>query len=100
MLDMKEIKAVVVSSPDHWHPLHTILACQAGKDVYVEKPVSVYLEEGRLMVEATRRYKRIVQVGTQQRSGLHFQKAVELVRNGTIGEVSFIRTWNYGNSLP
>ena len=100
VLEMKEINAVVVSSPDHWHPLHTILACQAGKDVYVEKPVSVCLEEGRLMVEATRRYKRIVQVGTQQRSGLHFQKAVELVRNGTIGKVSFIRTWNYGNSFP
>ena len=97
---MKEIQAVVVSSPDHWHPLHTILACQAGKDVYVEKPVSVCLEEGRLMVEAARRYKRIVQVGTQQRSGLHFQKAVELIRNGAIGKVSFIRTWNYGNSLP
>ena len=100
MLEMKEIQAVVVSSPDHWHPLHTILACQAGKDVYVEKPVSVCLEEGRLMVEAARRYKRIVQVGTQQRSGLHFQKAVELVRNGAIGKVSFIRTWNYGNSFP
>src|SRR5688572_17614045 len=100
VLEMKEINAVVVSSPDHWHPLHTILACQAGKDVYVEKPVSVCLEEGRLMVEATRRYKRIVQVGTQQRSGVHFQKAVELVRNGTIGTVSFIRTWNYGNSFP
>ena len=100
VLEMKEIQAVVVSSPDHWHPLHTILACQAGKDVYVEKPVSVCLEEGRLMVEAARRYKRIVQVGTQQRSGLHFQKAVELVRNGAIGKVSFIRTWNYGNSFP
>ena len=100
VLEMKEIQAVVVSSPDHWHPLHTILACQAGKDVYVEKPVSVCLEEGRLMVEAARRYKRVVQVGTQQRSGLHFRKAVELVRNGAIGKVSFIRTWNYGNSFP
>jgi predicted dehydrogenase len=100
LLEMKEIQAVVVGSPDHWHPLHTVLACQAGKDVYVEKPISVYLEEGRLMVEAARRYKRIVQVGTQQRSGLHFQKAVELVRNGHIGKVSFIRTWNYGNSFP
>ena len=100
LLDMKEIQAVVVASPDHWHPLHTILACQAGKDVYVEKPVSVYLEEGRRMVEAARRYKRIVQVGTQQRSGLHFQKAVDLIRNGAIGKVSLIRTWNYGNSYP
>jgi predicted dehydrogenase len=97
---MKEIQAVVVATPDHWHPLQTILACQAGKDIYVEKPVSVYLEEGRRMVEAARRYKRIVQVGTQQRSGLHFQRAVSLIRNGAIGKVSFIRTWNYGNSYP
>jgi predicted dehydrogenase len=100
LLEMKEIHAVVVASPDHWHALHTILACQAGKDVYVEKPVSVYLEEGRRMVQAARRYNRIVQVGTQQRSGLHFQKAVELIRSGAIGKVSFIRTWNYGNSFP
>src|SRR5262245_59201932 len=100
LLEMKEIQAVVVASPDHWHALHTIFACQTGKDVYVEKPVSVYLEEGRQMVEAARRYKRIVQVGTQQRSGLHFQEAVDLIRNGHIGKVSFIRTWNYGNSFP
>jgi len=100
LLEMREIQAVVVSSPDHWHPLHTILACQAGKDVYVEKPVSVCVEEGRRMVDAARRYQRIVQVGTQQRSGVHFQKAVELVRSGYIGKVSFIRTWNYGNSFP
>lgn len=100
LLEMKEIQAVVVASPDHWHALHTILACQAGKDVYVEKPISVYLEEGRRMVKAARRYKRIIQVGTQQRSGLHFQEAVGLIRNGHIGQVSFIRTWNYGNSFP
>src|SRR5258706_6193684 len=100
LLEMKEIQAVVVASPDHWHPLLTIFACQAGKDVYVEKPVSVYLNEGRRMVEAARRYKRVVQVGTQQRSGIHFQKAVDLIRNGAIGKVSFIRTWNYGNSFP
>lgn len=100
LLALQEIQAVVVSSPDHWHPLHTVLACQAGKDVYVEKPVSVYLAEGRRMVEAARRYRRIVQVGTQQRSGLHFQKAVKLVQDGQIGKVSFIRTWNYGNVLP
>ena len=100
VLEMKEVQAVVVSSPDHWHALHTVMACQAGKDVYVEKPISVYLEEGKQMVEAARRYQRIIQVGTQQRSGLHFQKAVELIRNGYIGKVSFIRTWNFGNSFP
>jgi predicted dehydrogenase len=100
ILDMREINAVVVSSPDHWHALQTILACQAGKDVYVEKPVSVYLEEGRRMVQAARKYQRVVQVGTQQRSGIHFQKAVELIRQGHIGKISLVRTWNYGNSFP
>lgn len=100
VLDMKDVQAVVVSSPDHWHPLQTILACEAGKDVYVEKPISVYLREGRRMVEVARRQKRVVQVGTQQRSGVHFQKAVELIRKGHIGKVSFVRTWNYGNAFP
>jgi predicted dehydrogenase len=100
VLEMKEIDAVVVSSPDHWHPLHTILACQAGKDVYVEKPISVYLHEGRLMVNATRKYNRVVQVGTQQRSGVHFQRAIELLHQGYIGKVSFVRTWNFGNTFP
>jgi predicted dehydrogenase len=100
VLDMKDIQAVVVSSPDHWHPLQTILACEAGKDVYVEKPISVYLREGRRMVDVARRQKRVVQVGTQQRSGVHFQKAVELIRKGHIGKVSFVRTWNYGNAFP
>lgn len=100
LLDMKEIDAVVVSSPDHWHPLQTIMACQAGKDVYVEKPISVHLEEGRRMVQAARKYQRVVQVGTQQRSGLHFQKAVKLLHEGYIGKISFVRSWNYGNSFP
>jgi len=100
VLDMKEVQALVVSSPDHWHALQTTLACEAGKDVYVEKPTSVYLREGRRMVEAARRYKRVVQVGTQQRSGVHFQKAIELIHQGHIGKVSFVRTWNYGNVFP
>ena len=100
VLEMKEINVVVVSSPDHWHPLQVIMACQAGKDVYVEKPVSVYLEEGRHMVQAARKYQRVVQVGTQQRSGVHFQRAVELIRQGHVGKISLVRTWNYGNSFP
>jgi len=100
VLDMKEVQAVVVATPDHWHALQTILACESGKDVYVEKPISVYLREGRRMVEVARKQKRVVQVGTQQRSGVHFQKAVELIRKGHIGKVSFVRTWNYGNAFP
>jgi len=100
VLDRKDINVAIVATPDHWHALHTILACQAGKDVYVEKPISTTLEEGRRMVEAARKYNHVVQVGTQQRSGIHFQKAVQLVQDGFIGKVSFVRTWNYGNEYP
>jgi predicted dehydrogenase len=100
ILDDREIDAVIVASPDHWHALHTVMACQAGKDVYVEKPISVTVEEGRKMVQAARKYNRVVQVGTQQRSGDHYQKAAELVRGGQIGKVTFVRTWNFGNQMP
>ena len=100
VLDRKDIDAVVVATPDHWHSPAMIMACQAGKDVYVEKPISVTVEEGRRMVAAARRYNRVVQVGTQQRSGLHFQKAVEIVRSGKLGKISFVRTWNFGNQYP
>ncbi|HWB99363.1 MAG TPA: Gfo/Idh/MocA family oxidoreductase, partial [Bryobacteraceae bacterium] len=85
LLDDKDIQAVVVSTPDHWHALLTIMACAAGKDVYVEKPLTLFVREGRWMVEAARRYNRVVQVGTQQRSGKHYQHARELLRSGYIG---------------
>ena len=98
VLDRNDVDAVVIASPDHWHALQTVMACQAGKDVYVEKPISVAIDEGRKMVEAARKYKRIVQVGTQQRSGVHFQKAVEVVQSGRLGKITFVRTWNYGNA--
>jgi predicted dehydrogenase len=100
ILDRKDIDAVVVAAPDHWHAVPTVLACQAGKDVYVEKPISTTIEEGKQMVAAARKYNRVVQVGTQQRSGLHFQKAVELIQDGMIGKVTFARTWNYSNDCP
>jgi predicted dehydrogenase len=100
VLDDKDIDVVIVATPDHWHALPTIMACQAGKDVYVEKPICVAIEEGKKMVEAARKYKRVVQVGLWQRSNLHFQKAVELVQNGLIGKVSYARTWNYSNIYP
>ncbi len=96
----KSVDAVAISTPDHWHPYMTIEACKAGKDVYVEKPICVAIEEGRKMVQAARKYNRVVQAGTQQRSGLHFQKATEIVRNGELGKVTFCRTWNYGNQDP
>jgi predicted dehydrogenase len=100
VLDRSDIDAVVIASPDHWHALMSVMACQTGKDVYVEKPISVTIDEGRKMVEAARKHKRIVQVGTQQRSGVHFQKAVEVVQSGRLGKITFVRTWNYGNSTP
>lgn len=100
VLDRKDVNAVVVAAPDHWHAQMTVMACQAGKDVYVEKPISTSVEEGRKMVRAARKYNRVVQVGTQQRSSPHFQKVVELIRGGRIGKISFVRTWNYGNQHP
>jgi predicted dehydrogenase len=100
VLDDKEIDVVIVATPDHWHALPTVMACQAGKDVYVEKPICVAVEEGKKMVEAARKYKRVVQVGLWQRSNLHFQKAVQLVQDGLIGKVSFVRTENYANIYP
>jgi predicted dehydrogenase len=74
----------------------TIEACKAGKDVFVEKPASVYVEEGKLMVEAARKYKRVVQAGTMQRSGGYFKKAAEIVKSGVLGEVTFVHTWQTG----
>ncbi|MGH9406551.1 MAG: Gfo/Idh/MocA family protein [Terriglobia bacterium] len=100
VLNRKDIDVIVVGTPDHWHPLVMVAACKAGKDVYVEKPISHTVDEGKLMVEAARKYNRVVQVGTQQRSGKHFQEAVRLVQAGIIGKVSFVRTWNYGNQYP
>src|SRR5262245_46928213 len=100
VLERKDVDAVIIATPDHWHALNTVMACQAGKDVYVEKPVSVTVAEGRKMVEAARRHSRIVQVGTQQRSGDHYQKAAEVIRSGQIGKVTYVRSWNFGNIAP
>ena len=91
----KSIDAVCIATPDHWHAYMTVEACKAGKDVYVEKPVSVTIDEATKMVEAARKYNRVVQAGTMQRSAMHFQKAVELVRSGELGKITFVRTWNY-----
>ena len=96
----KSIDIVGIGTPDHWHAYMTVEACKAGKDVYVEKPISVDVYEGQMMVKAARKYERIVQVGTQQRSGDHFQQVVELIRGGEIGDISFVRNWNYGNQFP
>ena len=93
ILDDSEIDAVVVSTPDHWHALPTILACEAGKDVYVEKPLSHTFQEGTAMIEAARQNNRVVQMGTQQRSGPHYKEAIEYVRSGKLGKIAFARGW-------
>ncbi len=93
LLEDKDVQAVVIATPDHWHALICVDACSAGKDVYVEKPISRCVREGRLMVEAARRNNRVVQVGIQQRSGTHFQRVVKAVQEGRIGKVHYIQTW-------
>ena len=100
LLEDKEVDAVVIATPDHWHALMFIEACNAGKDVYVEKPLATSIEEGQKMVAAARKYNRVVQAGTMQRSGVHFQQACEIVRSGKLGKVTFVRTWNYGLAKP
>jgi predicted dehydrogenase len=100
LLDDKTIDVVVNATPDHWHALPTVMACQAGKDVFVEKPVSVAVEEGKAMLAAAREHRRVVQVALWQRSNAHFQQAVRIVRGGLLGRVTFVRTWNYSNASP
>ena len=99
ILDRDDIDVVIVGTPDHWHALPTIMACQAGKDVYVEKPLATSIEEGRAMVDAARKYDRVVQVGTQFRSAEHMQEAVKIVRSGQLGNIRKVRTWAYHDSL-
>jgi len=87
VLDDKDINVVTIATPNHWHALQTIWACQAGKDVYVEKPVSHTILEGRKMVEAARKYKRVVQTGTQSRSSVAVLQAMGFMRDGGLGDI-------------
>lgn len=87
LLEADGTDAVVIATPNHWHALMTIWACQAGKDVYVEKPVSHNIWEGRKMVEAARKYNRIVQAGTQNRSDTGLQQAISHIQKGNLGKV-------------
>jgi predicted dehydrogenase len=95
LLERSDIDAVVVATPDHWHALVTLMACEAGKDVYVEKPLSLSIGEGRVMVDVARRTNRVVQMGTQQRSAPHFADAVDYVRSGKLGKIRLVKTWAY-----
>jgi predicted dehydrogenase len=91
LLARADIDAVIIATPDHWHALITIAACRAGKDVYVEKPMSHCIAEGRAMADAVKKYNRVLQVGNMQRSWRNFRHACELVRNGYIGEIREVK---------
>ena len=95
VIERKDVDVVLVCTPDHWHALPTVLACQEGKDVYVEKPLATTVAEGRAMVEAARRHGRVVQMGTQWRSGPHYQEAIEFVQSGKLGKIRQVRAWAY-----
>ncbi len=97
LLDDPEIDAISIASPDHWHGLQTIWACQAGKDVYIEKPLAWSIEEGRKIVDATRKYDRIVQIGTNFRSNRMTQKGIQLLQDGIIGDIYMGRATVFGH---
>jgi predicted dehydrogenase len=100
LLEDKDVDAVVIATPDHWHALMLIDACEAGKDVYVEKPLSLTVVEGRKMVETAERTKRVVQVGTNRRSWKSYRDMVELVRSGGIGHVTVAKAYHISNEWP
>lgn len=100
LLELKDIDAVHIATPDHWHAIITVMACQAGKDVYVEKPLAHNIKEGRAMVTAARRYNRVVQSGVQHRSAPHYREMQRIIQSGELGEVRFVRVWNYSNLSP
>lgn len=100
LLEQSDIDAVVIATPDHWHALQTIHACAAGKDVYVEKPLSLCVAEGRAMVEAVKRDKRVCQVGTQRRSSVMCREMAEFIRGGGIGKITVARAFHIQNEWP
>jgi predicted dehydrogenase len=93
VIENKDIDVVIVGTPDHWHCLPLVYACQAGKDVYIEKPLSNSIAESYVMLQAARKYKRVVQVGQQQRSGQHWQDAINFVKSGKLGKVRVAKCW-------
>ncbi len=100
LLEHRPMDAVLIATPDHWHAIQTVQACRAGLDVYVEKPLSLAVAEGRAMVTAARKHRRVVQTGSQQRSGPHYAEAVQLLRSGEIGEICHVEAGLERNSMP
>ena len=100
LLDRKDLDAIVIATPDHWHALQTVDACKAGKDVYCEKPLSLCVAEGRAMVKAARENKRVVQCGIQRLSSPFCAEAAEIVRSGGIGKVTAVRCFHVQNEWP
>jgi predicted dehydrogenase len=100
LLEEKDIDAVIVGTPDHWHALMTVAACEAGKDVYCEKPLSLTVTDGRRMLDAARKHQRVVQTGSQQRSGSHYAAAVKLIQEDGIGAVHRIQCGMQRNAFP
>ncbi len=95
LLDDRDVDAVIIATPDHWHCLQMVDACAAGKDVYVEKPMANAIDEATLMVKAQARFDRVVQVGQWQRSGAHWQAAMDYVHSGKLGEIRTVKAWAY-----
>ena len=100
LIDNKDIDLVIVGTPDHWHCIQMVAACEAGKDVYVEKPIGRTIEECNMMVKAAQRYKSIVQVGQWQRSDPHWQDAVDFVNSGKLGKIRLVRVFSYQGWCP
>lgn len=100
IIENKDVDAVVIVTPDHWHTIPGILACEAGKDVWCEKPLTTSILEGQPIIDAVRKNKRVFQCGNFQRSGLHFQEAVKMVRDGYIGKVARVETWIHDSERP
>jgi predicted dehydrogenase len=100
LLGRKDIDAVVIATPDHWHAIQTVEACDAGKDVYVEKPLSITIHEGRRMVEAARRNRRVVQVGTHRRSSDLYARLAKLTLSGKLGKITVSRAYRLSNMYP
>lgn len=100
LLDRDDIDAVVVSTPDHWHAIQAVAACRTGKDVYCEKPLVQTIREGVALIEAVERHGRVLQTGSQQRSGREFRVACEIVRNGLVGRISRVETAFGGPGVP